>query len=181
MAEKTTCFPGKHIGKQTLMYLANAIGEPTTVLIPKKLMKNGKLGWTGNEGRYLLTDVPTWLNLLEQGDMIYIGESLSQYRQHPGQQQKSFGSRFRVLVNWAIEIRYAWGKKVFLETEREMRLSVLNWILVALGALRECDEQQPELSPDDAKDLQLLEKVFAGMAAALSNGYVLDYGKELTM
>ncbi len=179
IADQTHRFPGKYLGNRTLMYLGNFIGEPTTALISKKLMKNGDLGWTGNEGRYLLSDVPTWLNLMEQGDVIYIRKPLSQFRQHPGQQQKAFGTRFRVMINWAINIRYAWERKVFLETEWELRTAIFNWVETAAQNISTYQNNKPELSPDDANDLRVLEKVMAGMTSAVVDGYVLDFCEEL--
>lgn len=179
IAEQTQRFSGKYLGSQTLVYLGNFIGEPTTALIPKKLMKNGDLGWTGHEGRYLLSDVPTWLNLMEQGDVIYIRKPLSQFRQHPGQQQKSFGTIFRVMINWAINIRYAWERNVFLETEWDLRTAIFNWVKIAAKNISAYQEEKPKLSPDDANDLRVLEKVMASMTAGVLNGYVLDFCKDL--
>ena len=179
IADQTKRFPGKFLGNQTLTQIGNFVGEPTTALIPKKLMKNGKLGWTGTEGRYLLSDVPTWLNLMEQGDVIYIRKPLSQFRQHPGQEQKGFGTIFRVMVNWAIEIRYAWERKVFLETEWDLRTAIFNWVKTASKNISAYQEEKPELSPDDANDLRVLEKVMAGMTSAVLNGYTFDFCEEL--
>lgn len=177
IVSQTTRFPGKNMGQQTLTQLGNWIGEPTTALIPKKFLKNRKLlGWTGTEGRYLtLADVPTWLNLLEQGDMIYIAKPLSQFRQHPGQDQKNFGTIFLVMINWALEIQYAWERKVFLETEWDIRTAIINWTKTTAKNLSAYQQEMPELSPVEAKDLRALEMVMARMIAALSNGYVLDF------
>lgn len=173
---QTTRFAGKYMGQQTLTQLGNWIGEPTTVLIPKKLMKNGKMGWTGNEGRYLaLSDVATWLNLLEKGDMIYIAKPLSQFRQHPEQSQKIFDTIFLVMICWAIEIRYAWENKIFLETEWDIRTAIFNWTKTTAKNLVAYQQELPELSPIEIKDLQELELIMARMIAALSNGYVLDF------
>lgn len=179
IADQTKRFPGKFLGNQTLTQIGNFIGEPTTALIPQKLMKNGKLGWTGTEGRYLLSDVPTWLNLMEQGDVIYIRKPLSQFRQHPGQEQKAFGTIFRVMVNWAIEIRYAWERKVFLENEWDLRTAIFNWVKTASKNISAYQEEKPELSPDDANDLRVLEKVMAGMTSAVLNGYTFVFCEEL--
>lgn len=173
---KTTRIPGKQMGQQTLTQLGNWIGEPTTALIPKKLLKNGKLGWTGNEGRYLaLGDIATWLNLLEQGDMIYFAKPLSQFRQHSGQEQKNFETIFLVMINWAIAIQYAWKRKVFLETEWDIRTAIFNWTKTAAKNLAAYQQEMPELSPLEEKDLRALELVMARMIAALSNGYILDF------
>lgn len=179
IADQTKRFPGKFLGNQMLTQLGNYIGEPTTALIPKKLMKNGVLGWTGNEGRYLLSDVPTWLNLMEQGDAIYIRKPLSQFRQHPGQQQKSFGTIFRVMINWAINIRYAWERKVFLETEWDLRTAIFNWTRTAAQNISAYQEDKPDLSPDDESDLRVLEQVMASMTASVLNGYEFDFGEAL--
>lgn len=179
IAEQTQRFSGKYLGNRTLVYLGNFIGEPTTALIPKRLMKHGDLGWTGHEGRYLLTDVPTWLNLMEQGDVIYIRKPLSQFRQHPGQQQKNFGVIFRVMINWAIEIRYAWERNVFLETEWDLRTAIFNWIKITAKNIAAYQEEKSKLLPEEANDLRILEQVMAGMTAAMLNGYVLNFCAEL--
>lgn len=180
IASKTMRFPGKFMGNQTLTQIGNWIGEPTTALIPKKNLKNGKMGWTGLEGQYLaLGDVATWLNLLEQGDLIYITKPLSQFRQHPGQDQKNFGTAFLVMICWAIEIRYAWERKVFLETEWDLRTAIFNWIKAAANNISAYQDVNPELSPEEEYDLRILEKVMASMTAALLNGYVLDFCEEL--
>lgn len=176
IVDKTTRFPGKHMGQQTLTQLGNWIGEPTTALIPKKLLKNGKLGWTGTEGRYLaLADIATWLNFLEQGDMIYIAKPLSQFRQHSGQEQKNFETIFLVMINWAIAIHYAWERKVFLETEWDIRTAIFNWTKITAKNLAAYQQEMPKLSPLEVKDLRALELVMVRMIAALSNGYILDF------
>ena len=181
IVSQNTRFAGKHMGHQTLTQLGNWVGEPTTALIPKKFLKNGKvLGWTGTEGRYLaLADVPTWLNLFEQGDMIYIVKPLSQFRQHSGQDQNNFGTNFLVMINWALEIQYAWRRKVFLETEWDIRTAIINWTKTTTKNLSVYQEEMPELSPIEKKDLHALEQLLAIMTAALSNGYLLDFGGVL--
>ena len=138
------------------------------------------MGWTGTEGRYLaLADVPTWLNLFEQGDMIYIVKPLSQFRQHSGQDQNNFGTNFLVMINWALEIQYAWRRKVFLETEWDIRTAIINWTKTTTKNLSVYQEKMPELSPIEKKNLHALEQLLAIMTAALSNGYLLDFGGVL--
>ncbi len=82
---------------------------------------------------------------------------------------------FRVMICWAIEIRYAWERKVFLETEWDIRTAIFNWTKTTAKNLAAYQQEMPELSSVEAKDLRALEQIMARMVAALSNGYVLDF------
>ncbi len=83
------------------------------------------------------------------------------------------------MINWAINIRYAWERKVFLETEWDLRTAIFNWVKMAAKNISVYQDDKPELSPVDANDLRILEKVMAGMTSAVVNGYVLDFCEEL--
>ena len=72
---------------QMLRRQRNFIGEPSTVLFRRQDIQDllpdfwtlGGINLTGN------ADVTVWLNLLAQGDGIYLTESLSQFRLHANQ------------------------------------------------------------------------------------------------
>ncbi|MBD1373127.1 glycosyltransferase family 2 protein [Hazenella sp. IB182357] len=71
-----------------MMGAGNCMGEPTTVLFRKKYLKEPFGTFAGRRYRCNV-DMATWLNLLLEGDMIYIAEGLSYFRKHPEQQALS--------------------------------------------------------------------------------------------
>ena len=127
LAEKDKLYDGKIIGKNILTNMMNFIGEPSTVLIKKKCLHNGDLGWTGKEGRALISDFPTWLNLCEQGDVLYLHEPASLFRLHGSNGQDNPNTLYCGLVCWALMIIHAWEKKVFLENEADLDAAVNKW------------------------------------------------------
>ena len=127
--ESTTLIKGQIVGKKVLTTMVNFLGEPTTVLAKKKYLLHGyTLGFSGEEGRYFISDYPTWLRVLAQSDMIYITEPLSSLRIHKGQEQWGMGSILRGTINWILEINYAWKNGLFFESEREYLTAVTDWL-----------------------------------------------------
>src|SRR6266540_4958729 len=61
----------------------NLIGEPSVVMFRKSQASRGFNGIYSQ-----LVDLEMWFHLLEQGKYAHIGESLSSFRVHPGQQTK---------------------------------------------------------------------------------------------
>lgn len=119
---------GKEVGKAILTKMFNFIGEPTTALIKKEYLHNGDLGWTGAEGDFLISDWPTWLNLCEHGDVIYLRQPGSLWRIHDNNQQRSMDVCFQGLICWSILIQHAWNNKIFLETPAELHKSLMRWL-----------------------------------------------------
>lgn len=122
---------GRIIGKNILMNMMNFLGEPTTVLIRKKFLLNNDWGWTGNEGKAIISDFPTWLNLCAQGDVIYLHEPYSLWRIHGGNQQLSLDVIHLGCVCWAMMIIHAWRNKIFLEDTGELDTAVARWFKTA--------------------------------------------------
>ena len=115
----TSRFRGKDMGKKLLLEMLNFVGEPTTVLIKKEYMRNGGFDWSEQEEKYNIFDFPTWLELLSQGDMIYIVEPLSYFRIHDGQTQYTSSAAIVSFICWAKEIQYAYKQKIFIENREE--------------------------------------------------------------
>ena len=151
--------------------MKNIIGEPTTVLIKKKKFGDCKLGWSGNEGRYMITDYSIWLKLLSNGKMLYLTEQLSCFRQH--KDQDTYSSRFimSVPVCYAIEIKYAWEKKKFITSEVEIELCILNCISTALTSIKQLKEIEYN---QYSQDYFILKQLIKAMGNALLNGYNID-------
>lgn len=119
-------FDGNVIGRFILMNLVNIVGEPTTVLVRKKYLKDNYYGWKKIPIEHVLADYPTWLNLLSQGDVVYIPETLSFFRIHDGQDQANPAALLRSILCWGIMIAYAWEQKVFFQDVKEYKTAVDN-------------------------------------------------------
>lgn len=128
LSDRPVRYSGKEVGKGTLLYMKNDIGEPTTVLVCKKYLKDNYYGWNKLPMDRRISDFPCWLHLLTQGDMIYWPEPLSFTRIHAGQQQLTMGVEYGGMLCWAEEIMYAWKQKVFFDTKEEYYKALANYM-----------------------------------------------------
>lgn len=170
--EKTSHVAGDEMGRAMLVHTWNLVGEPTTALVKKSAMQNHRLGWTGKEGKYLISDFPTWLCALSHGNIIYLREPLSSFRQHPGQQVKSDLMYVTGMICWGMMLREALVRGVFLRKDEDKRQAVVHWLALASEALQRFTKQ-PELwnKPQFCDFLT----VYAALAAALANGYKIAF------
>lgn len=160
-----THMDGRDLGRYILTNIKNMLGEPTTVMIKKSAMHNHRLGWTGKEGKYLVSDFPTWLCALSKGNCIYFPEPLSAFRVHAGQQQRSLKTQLACVIGWAMAIREAIDRDIFLRDTKERRQSIIRWIAVATADFLDLPEEAWEWQV--TKDLHT---VFVEMVAALRTG-----------
>ena len=171
----TTRVKGDGMGRAMLVNMLNIIGEPTTALVRKSALYRGHLGWPGESKKYWISDYPTWFHVLSQGDVIYMTEPLSFFRQHPGQQQKDGFVYAAGLICWALMVREALVHGIFLRTDADRLQAVVRWLLMSTEAL-DMLYQHPELQQRAYwKDFL---KVYGGMADALSNGYHVAFDVE---
>ncbi len=83
--ENDTIVDGVELANSVIVNQKNYIGEPTTVLFRKNDLKE-PYGMF-DKRRYLCNvDIASWLSLLSKGKAVYIAETLSYFRLHPGQQ-----------------------------------------------------------------------------------------------
>ena len=172
ICSEPTKFDGASVGMKILLQTANFIGEPTTVLAKKSLMLDGyRLGFTGEEGKYLVPDFPTWLHLLARGNMMYLTEPLSQFRIHEGNDTWNPATFVRGIIGWAICIRAAIEQDVFLRDNGTRRAAIVAWMDMAslarekLGHLLEAGKESA------FRDFQI---VFNAMSEALkSDGHIV--------
>jgi len=100
---------GWTLANAMLMAGLNVVGEPTTALFRKvELMGQapGYFRFNGTEGHGII-DMVTWTALLLRGDAVYLRESLSSFRIHPGQRQHD-PTKARRNVESIRELQYAW-------------------------------------------------------------------------
>lgn len=76
--------PGTQVIRRCLYEARNLIGEPSVVMFRKSQALRGF-----HPGYAQLVDLEMWFYLLEQGRFAYLGEPLSSFRDHPGQQTKA--------------------------------------------------------------------------------------------
>jgi hypothetical protein len=74
--------------------LENVIGEPTTPIFRLRDVK-GKLGVIKGRQYRVVTDLVTWVNILQQGKIAYVSEALSYFRIHGQQDQNRLATVLR--------------------------------------------------------------------------------------
>lgn len=136
ICNQDTIFSGDVIGKNILCNMLNFVGEPTTVLFKKEYLKDGDFGWTDLEEDYTAEDFPTYLHILEKGDLAYITDTLSYFRLHDGQCQRNLGINVRSTLCWIIDMQYAFQQKLYIKTIEDYRQAVFRVVDVAVNLLR---------------------------------------------
>ena len=167
---KTEKLPGEQVGKHLLMFTANRIGEPSTVLLRKKfLVDEDKKHWRKRPNMIdkpnSLGDYSQWLYLLEQGNMYWIDEFLSARRVHEGQDSQGIGTWVNIYINFAEEVNEYWRRKKFIKTDADLRHTIIIWLTKAASAL-----QRAFLENYEGRETRMIEKVIPAMVNALQNG-----------
>ena len=174
-----TKFDGASVGMKILLQTANFIGEPTTALAKKSFMLDGyRLGFTGKEGKYFISDFPTWLHLLARGNMMYLTEPLSQFRIHGDNGQLRPVIFVRSIICWALCIRAAIEQNVFLCDGHTRRSAIAQWLDIASVPL-DLVKRMPELGDEpEFRDLQI---VYRAMLKGLDNDCRIDFTIDTTV
>jgi len=95
-------FRGTDLGSLVLSRARNVVGEPSTVLFRKGDLEGVRPNIFSLHGRPHRgnVDIAMWLNLLSRGKAIYVGETLSYFRVHSGQEQRDPRNAYACLVPW---------------------------------------------------------------------------------
>ena len=145
----------------------NFIGEPTTVLIRKKFLRDNDLCWNEDEtGFYSLCDVSTWLQLLSQGNLYRLSEILSAQRVHSEQSTNWSTTGILFNISYAKLFRTALDKKLFFNTDAEKYTTAMSLIMKAADLMTKADEEKRQWP-----EFKTLEKIFAALAASLTNDF----------
>jgi glycosyltransferase involved in cell wall biosynthesis len=81
--------PARELGNLVLMNGVNFIGEPSTVMFRRAdVALDAPIFTWGGKSYRCLADLALWLRLLVKGTAYYDPAPLSQYRVHPGQEQR---------------------------------------------------------------------------------------------
>ena len=129
---------GDEAGKMLFLW-DNYIGEPSTVLIRKKFLRNNDLCRNEDEtGFFSLLDVSTWLQLLSKGNMIRLIECLSGFRRH-SQQASHWDTTLPISrVAWVKLFAIEWDKKFFVKNEQAFRTTAAQMIYSNAEKLKIC-------------------------------------------
>lgn len=141
---QTTRADGEAMGREIFVLGQNFVGEPTTVLIKKEYLHNNDLGFSGEEGKYFISDFPTWLACLQHGDLFYIREPLSLFRMHEGQSQRTPRSMLIGAICWGLEIEYAYKNKLYLHTLEDFEKALISWMKTVIFVFVTVREKQYE-------------------------------------
>ena len=171
--DKTSKLSGEAVGKLIFLNYHNQIGEPTTVLIKKKFLRDNDLCWNDDEkGFFAYVDTSTWFQLLSKGNLIWINEPLSASRTHQGQATHWENTKVRFNIEWAKLITCAWNRKAFLKTKDDIRKTVFNWfrasVMFTLWYAYDRNYQ--------SEDLEELKRIMEKMSEALISD---DYNLQL--
>ncbi|MBQ7453830.1 MAG: glycosyltransferase, partial [Selenomonadaceae bacterium] len=162
--------PGNEAGKLLFTY-QNYIGEPTTVLIRKKFLRDNDLCYNAYEtGFFSLVDVSTWLYLLRQGNMFRFIECLSALRTHRHQMTYSSKIYKCAPLDYATLLKQAWDEKFFLNNIADFKVGATN--LLKESSKRVNDFYKAGVHDGDG--IALLEKTTFALAQFLVNGYKLE-------
>lgn len=134
-------FSGEEVGRQIFFTLANFLGEMSTVLFRKNLLKfrDAETGaeiystgcFCGIAGS-VYGDLDAWLNILRQGvECVFIAETLSAFRRHEAQNTYNPYVRTKLPLDMLHFITIAWLNNIFLHSVDEYKYCVSKWILMA--------------------------------------------------
>ncbi|MCU5375938.1 glycosyltransferase [Bacillus cereus] len=124
--EEDTIIEGTELGNRVIVDQKNYIGEPTTVLFRKNDLQEPY--GIFDKRRYLCNvDIASWLSLLSKGKAVYIAETLSYFRLHPGQQLNESNKLMDGVEDFSHSIIV--GEKYgFLSTEKELYKAITNFL-----------------------------------------------------
>ena len=119
-----------------------------------------------------------WLRLLSRGNMMYIPTPLSKFRIHPGNEQLQYRTRVCAAICWALTIREAMERDLFLHDLGTRRKAIVEWLKMASEVLR-IAAMIPELwAGTEFHDLLC---VYAAMAEALRKDCRIDFDIDTTL
>ncbi|MBT2291613.1 glycosyltransferase [Paenibacillus albidus] len=126
---ENTRINGKHFGSMLISQIWNAVGEPTTAMFRKNDIT--QFGYFHGESYIFLNDFATWISLMEHGDVMYLSEPLSYFRQHGEQNQ--LNPKYKILTNseW-FNLIIESKKRGFLTEERMYKEAISNYIKLVL-------------------------------------------------
>jgi glycosyltransferase involved in cell wall biosynthesis len=152
---------GRELGDLALVNGLNFIGEPTTVMFRRAdvaVEEGGLFAW-GGKAYHCLADLSLWMRLLAKGRAFYSATPLSEYRVHPGQEQRIAEMGVRCITE-RLDLALAARHVGFLATPLQFRTA-----LQRIEALATFWRKRPGLPASHADELTSLSRRIAELAA----------------
>jgi glycosyltransferase involved in cell wall biosynthesis len=154
---------GMELGDLALANGLNLIGEPSTVMFRRKDVDcdaGGIFTWEG-KSYHCLADLSLWLRLLAHGDAYYCASVLSQYRVHPGQEQRTPAMGVECILE-RLDLANTAHNAGFLREPRLQRVA-----LTRIEALATAWSARVQLDPSQSQQLYQMGATIAGMLGSL--------------
>lgn len=155
--------PGSELGDLALINGLNLIGEPSTVMFRRKDVEceaGGIFTWEG-KSYHCLADLALWLRLLAHGDAYYCASVLSQYRVHPGQEQRTPAMGVECILE-RLDLAKTAHDAGFLREPRLQRVA-----LTRIEALAAAWSSRVKLDPSQSQQLYQMGATISGMLGSL--------------
>ncbi len=160
---KDTIASGRETVDFMLINLVNVVGEPTTVMFRKNDLKENKPSFFSLNGKEFqsLTDLSTWIYLLNRGNFFYFASTLSAFRIHSEQisEQGNPYLKFMSVVEWYNLIKEA-RMMGFLHDPTQYQMALYNLKIVLFFKLSFPDILKP-YQEEFKKYINLVEKDLA--------------------
>lgn len=118
---------GTVLGKYMLLNMLNVVGEFTTVLFRRNDIEDD-LGRYMEKKYYPLSDVSTWLSLLQKGQAVYISEPLSYFRLHSAQNSHDPINMVLGAVEWYRLFKDSYRSESYFMNSEEATFFLERWI-----------------------------------------------------
>jgi hypothetical protein len=105
---------GDELGNRILQMGANVVGEPTTVLL-RRADLGASFGFFCGRQYQVISDVATWLQLMQGRRVVYLRDALSKFRLHGGQDQRRALQALNANVEWLQMLLDANAAGLYLE------------------------------------------------------------------
>jgi glycosyltransferase involved in cell wall biosynthesis len=125
--ETDTIVDGRALGRYILSNMLNVIGELTSVLFRKKDLDRKFGNYLGRQYNPL-SDVSTWLHLLQKGQAVYIAEPLSYFRLHSGQNANNITNIINGAIEWYHLINDSYYKTDYIDNLDHFHQNLTNWL-----------------------------------------------------
>ncbi len=144
--EKDTLISGREISRCTVINLVNYIGEPTTVLFKKQCIDENKYGYLNNERIKGISDLANWLNILQNGDIVYISNTLSYFRVSSNQNSNKLNVMMMSIIGWFKLLKNSY--KVGIINQKEYKLTLSKCCNLATSIINKylCSDEKVDIN-----------------------------------
>jgi hypothetical protein len=165
VSHATCVIEGIELGDLTLVNGLNLIGEPTTAMFRRSdvdIEAAGVFTWNG-KSYHCMADLALWLRLMAKGSVFYSATPLSEYRMHPGQEQRRDGAGLDCITERVDLVRSARAAG-YLAKPGQHQVA-----LMRVDALAKAWRQNPRLAAAQVAELDAASASVASELARLAS------------